>query len=119
MADAFFSYFHGFCLYCSIKTNCNYCLSVPLLCSMLLKSGNSIEHENKYFLRHNFGRCLSDVKNLNFFRILVDGCIRLATFLEKRLWHRCFPVNFAKFLRTPFLQNTSGRLLLAHVNIHT
>ena len=28
------------------------------------------------------------------------------------LWHRCFPVNFAKFLRTPFLQNTSGRLLL-------
>ena len=23
------------------------------------------------------------------------------------LWHRCFPVNFAKFLKTPFLQNTS------------
>ena len=31
---------------------------------------------------------------------------------KKRLWHRCFPVNFAKFLRTPFLQNNSGRLLL-------
>ena len=30
----------------------------------------------------------------------------------QRLWHRYFPVNFAKFLRTPFLQNTSGRLLL-------
>ena len=29
-----------------------------------------------------------------------------------RLWHSCFPVNFAKFLRTPFLQNTVGRLLL-------
>ena len=29
-----------------------------------------------------------------------------------RLWHRCFPVNFGKFLRTPFLQNTSRRLLL-------
>ena len=28
------------------------------------------------------------------------------------LWHRCFPVNAAKFLRTPFLQNTSKRLLL-------
>ena len=25
-----------------------------------------------------------------------------ATLLQKRLWHRCFPVNFAKFLRTPF-----------------
>ena len=22
---------------------------------------------------------------------------------KKRLWHRCFPANFAKFLRTPFL----------------
>ena len=32
--------------------------------------------------------------------------------LKKNLWHRCFPVNFAKFLRTPFLQSTSGRLLL-------
>ena len=35
-----------------------------------------------------------------------------ATLLKKRLWHRCFPVNFPKFLRTPFSQNTSGRLLL-------
>ena len=33
-------------------------------------------------------------------------------FLKKRAWHRCFPVNFKKFLRTPFLQNTTGRLLL-------
>ena len=32
--------------------------------------------------------------------------------LKKRLWHRCFPVNFAKFLRTPFLQNNSERLPL-------
>ena len=32
--------------------------------------------------------------------------------LKKRLWHRCFPVNFVKFLGTPFLLNTSGRLLL-------
>ena len=27
---------------------------------------------------------------------------KVATLLKKRLWHRCFPVNFAKFLRTPF-----------------
>ena len=26
-----------------------------------------------------------------------------ATLLKKRLWHRCFPVNFVKFLRTPFI----------------
>ena len=34
------------------------------------------------------------------------------TLLKNNLWHRCFPVNFAKFLRIPFLQDTSGRLLL-------
>ena len=32
---------------------------------------------------------------------------RPATLLKKRLWHRYFPVNFAKFLRKLFLQNTS------------
>ena len=39
--------------------------------------------------------------------------LRPAASFAKRLWHRCFPVSFAKFLKTPFLQNTSGRLLLA------
>ena len=28
--------------------------------------------------------------------------LRPVTLLKKRLWHSCFPVNFAKFLRTPF-----------------
>ena len=28
--------------------------------------------------------------------------LRAATLLKKRLWHRCFNMNFAKFLRTPF-----------------
>ena len=38
--------------------------------------------------------------------------LKTATLLKSRFWHRCFPVNFVKFLRTPFLSNTSGRLLL-------
>ena len=33
--------------------------------------------------------------------------------LKKRLLYRCFPVNFAKFLRTPFLHNTFALLLLS------
>ena len=33
-------------------------------------------------------------------------------FYLKSLWHRCIPVGFAKFLRTPFSQSTSVRLLL-------
>ena len=38
--------------------------------------------------------------------------LRPATLLKKRLWRRCFPVNFTNFLRVPSLQNISGRLLL-------
>ena len=34
------------------------------------------------------------------------------TLLKKRLQHRCFAVNIAKFLRTPFSKTTWGRLLL-------
>ena len=44
-----------------------------------------------------------------FFSKVADT--RSATLLKKRLRHRCFSVNFTKFLRTPFLQNTSGQLL--------
>ena len=38
--------------------------------------------------------------------------LKPATLLKKRLCYRCFLVNFAKFLRTPFSQNTSAWLLL-------
>ena len=44
-------------------------------------------------------------------RLQVLG-LRPATLLKKRHWHSYFPVNFAKFVSTPFLQNTSGRLIL-------
>ena len=33
--------------------------------------------------------------------------LQVCNFIKKRFQHRCFPVKFAKFLRTPFLQNTS------------
>ena len=52
---------------------------------------------------------------------------RPVTLLKKRLWHWCFPLNFAKFLRTPFYRtppsiNTSidkeqsSRILLKWLN---
>ena len=43
---------------------------------------------------------------------VLDSLFLIKTLLKKRLWHRCIPVNFAKFLRTTSFQNTSGRLLL-------
>ena len=40
------------------------------------------------------------------------SCLRPATLLKKRLQHRCFPVNFAKFLRPPFFTEHLRWLLL-------
>ena len=37
---------------------------------------------------------------------------KVAGWLKKGLWHRCFPVNFAKFLRTPFRTEHHWWLLL-------
>ena len=34
-------------------------------------------------------------------------------FIKMRLWHRCFPVYFAKFLKTPFLTEHFRWLLLS------
>ena len=46
-------------------------------------------------------------------KIPVPGSLfNKTTLLKKRLLHRWFPVNFAKFLRARFLQNTPGRLFL-------
>ena len=33
---------------------------------------------------------------------VVRRCSKGQTLLKKRLWHRCFPANFVKFLRAPF-----------------
>ena len=41
--------------------------------------------------------------------------LKPAILLKRRACHICFPVSFTKFLRTPFLRNTSGRLLLENI----
>ena len=38
--------------------------------------------------------------------------LQACNFVEKRLQHKCFPVNIAKFLRTPILKDICERLLL-------
>ena len=40
------------------------------------------------------------------------GGIKPVTLLKKRLWHRCFPVTFAKFLRTQFYRTPPGDCFL-------
>ena len=45
-----------------------------------------------------------------FFNKVAD--LRRATLLKKKLWHRCFPVNFVKFLRRSILIEHCWWLLL-------
>ena len=42
-------------------------------------------------------------------------CLRPTTFLKKGVWHRCFPMNFAKFLRALFLKNISNGYFFNHL----
>ena len=44
--------------------------------------------------------------------------LRPGTLLKKRLWHRCFPVNFAEFLRKTFLTEHLRWLLLPIVSVY-
>ena len=41
------------------------------------------------------------------------------SFIKKRLWHSYFPVNFMKFLRTPFYIEHLWWLLLSNVECNT
>ena len=50
--------------------------------------------------------------------LFLNKVASLRLLLKKRLWHRCFPVNFGKFFRTTFLKNTSGRLHLNSIFPH-
>ena len=45
--------------------------------------------------------------------------MRSAAFLKKRLWSRCFPVDFVKLLRTPFFVEYLWWLLQYFVQIQT
>ena len=52
------------------------------------------------------------------------GSSRPEVFCEKRCWHRCLPVNFAKFLRTPSLKEhlwwllLDGKFTLKHILVN-
>ena len=63
---------------------------------------------NKTFRKAVVRRCSVNKLFLEISQTSQENTCARFSFLKKRLWHRCFPVNFAKFLRTSFLQNTFG-----------
>ena len=52
-------------------------------------------------VRRNFAKFTGKPLCQSLFFNRVAG-MRPATLFKKRLWHKCFPVNFPKFLRTLF-----------------
>ena len=58
----------------------------------------------KYVLK-SFTKFTGKHLRQNLFFIKVAG-LRPVTLLKKRLWDRYFPVNSAKFIRTPFFNRT-------------
>ena len=80
-----------------------------LSCRQITRSNHQSCSVKKGVLR-NFTKFIGKHLWSSIFFNKVTG-LRSITLLKKRLWHMCFSVNFAK-LRTPFLQNTSGRLFL-------
>ena len=54
--------------------------------------------------------------NVYIVSCITTEAIRPATLLKRNLWHRCFLVNFAKFLRTPFFYRTHPATASVEIN---
>ena len=96
-------------------TNCKYFNSYAQISHISFSLNIKSIHKRcsiKYGVPENLakftGKHLS--QNLSFNKVVTG--LKIVTLWKKRFWHKCVPVNFPKFLRTPYLQNTSGRLLL-------
>ena len=83
-----------------------------------LKSSNALEYREAVVRRCSVNEVFLEISQNSQENTCarVSFSIKLkavpATLLKKRLWHRWFPVNFAKFLRTPFLTEHLWWLLL-------
>ena len=100
----------------SKKMKCSFCRHYQHRCYITLhKTSHKSSHQRcsmkKGVLRglQLVLRCLQGI--VRGLQGVLPG-LRPATLLKRRLWYRCFPTNFVKFLKTLFLQNTSGQLLL-------
>ena len=70
---------------------------VSALNESLFRSSRPEDSVTKFFLE-NFTKFTG--------KHLRQSGLEPATLLKERLWHRCFPANFVKFLRMPFLKTT-------------
>ena len=62
-------------------------------------------------IMYTFQKLFYGIGALKYFSKFMRWSLCNLTF-KKKLQHGCFPVNFAKFFRTPFIQCTSERMIL-------
>ena len=72
----------------------------------------------KFSIKKCFLRIFAKFKGKHMWQSFFFNKVAGLTLFKKRLWHRCFPVNFAKFLRTP-LENNLGGCFWMIILIHT
>ena len=108
-----FSLRNHFCLYCSLSFNKQCVLVADSRKSNKVRSSHRRCFIKEVFFFKNFPKFTGEQLRWSIFFNKVAGL----TLLKRRLQHRCFPVNFAIFLRTPFLQNTFGGCFCT--NFHT
>ena len=106
-----------FTVYCQKQPPEQRCTAHTSLCylSVLLYVQHLLPHHHCYYseavvrrcaikkgVLRNFGKFTGKHLWRSLFFNKVVG-LRPATLFKKRLWHKCFPMSFAKFLRTPFV----------------
>ena len=87
------------------------CYFINLLCFEPISENRVV---SVWKIRSSYQRCsMKKGVLINFTKFTAKHlCQRPAPLLKRRLWHRCFPANFVKFLRTPFLTEHLWLLLL-------
>ena len=93
-------------------------VSDEIICIFHVNQRNQSSHRSNHqrcFIRKGVLRNFTKFLGKHLFQSVFFNkvaALKPATLSKKRLWHRCFPKNFVKFLGISFLQNNSERLLL-------
>ena len=116
--------FEAFCFFmvCSYKKSVVFpCLFLYIFFQYLARimKISSISDNDLQKMRSSHRRCSVKIGVLRNLAKFIGKTPKACNFIKikKSLWHRCFPVNSTKFLRTPFLQNTFGRMLQENTHL--
>ena len=84
---------------------------ITILINIVSPDIQQTENSYDYVNRRKTAGALNSTKG-NLYQLKTGRQGRPGTLLKKRLRHRCFPVNFAKFLRAPSFKEYLQWLLL-------